>query len=82
MCNHHLTDLKLSLKAKFLLSLMMSLLVGWDYNTKGLAYICKDGVDSIASALKELEQRGYLTRERVRYESGWGILSIRYIISR
>lgn len=70
MCNHHLRNVKLSLKAKGLLSLMLSLPEDWDYTTKGLACICKDGVDSIASALKELEQHGYLTRQRVRYENG------------
>ena len=55
MGNHHLRNGKLSLKAKGLLSLMLSLPEDWDYTTKGLACICKDGVDSIGSALKELE---------------------------
>ena len=70
MCNHHLRNVKLSLKAKGLLSLMLSLPEDWDYTTKGLACICKDGVDSIGSALKELEQHGYLTRKRIRFENG------------
>lgn len=70
MSNHHLRNIKLSLKAKGLLSLMLSLPEDWDYTTKGLAYICKDGIDSIATALKELEQHGYLTRRRLRNESG------------
>ena len=70
MCNHHLRNVKLSLKAKGLLSLMLSLPEDWDYTTKGLACICKDGVDSIASALKELERQGYLTRQRIRFENG------------
>lgn len=47
MANYHLRDISLSLKAKGLLSLMLSLPEGWDYTTKGLACICKDGVDSI-----------------------------------
>ena len=47
MSNHHLRDKSLSLKAKGLLSLMLSLPEEWDYTTKGLARICKDGVDSI-----------------------------------
>lgn len=47
MANHHLRNTKLSLKAKGLLSLMLSLPEDWDYTTKGLAKICKDGVDSI-----------------------------------
>ena len=49
MSNHPLRDKSLSLKAKGLLSLMLSLPEEWDYTTKGLAYICKDGVDSIES---------------------------------
>ena len=48
MSNHHLRDKSLSLKAKGLLSLMLSLPEEWDYTTKGLARICKDGVDSTA----------------------------------
>ena len=70
MCNHHLRNAELSLKAKGLLSLMLSLPEDWDYTTKGLAHICKDGVDSISTALKELERHGYLTRQRIRYENG------------
>ncbi len=70
MSNFHLRDVELSLKAKGLLSLMLSLPEDWDYTTKGLACICKDGVDSITSALKELENHGYLTRQRTRYENG------------
>ena len=50
MSNHHLRNEDLSLKAKGLLSLMLSLPDGWDYTTKGLAHICKDGVDSIYCA--------------------------------
>ena len=70
MCNHHLRNTELSLKAKGLLSLMLSLPEDWDYTTKGLAHICRDGVDSITTALKELERHGYLTRQRLRYENG------------
>ena len=58
MSNFHLKDKRLSLKAKGLLSLMLSLPDNWDYTTKGLAHICKDGVDSISSAIKELEKQG------------------------
>ena len=73
MSNHHLRNTELSLKAKGLLSLMLSLPEDWDYTTKGLAHICKDGVDSITTALKELERHGYLTRQRLRYDNGqWG----------
>ena len=70
MSNHHLRNAEPSLKAKGLLSLMLSLPEDWDYTTKGLAHICKDGVDSITTALKELERHGYLTRQRLRYENG------------
>lgn len=70
MSNHHLRNPRLSLKAKGLLSLMLSLPEDWDYTTKGLAYICKDGIDAISTTLRELEDQGYLTRERVRMSNG------------
>lgn len=70
MSNHHLRDKELSCKACGLLSKMLSLPEEWDYTTRGLAAICKDGVDSISSALKELEQRGYLVRTRLRDDKG------------
>ena len=63
MANHHLRNTKLSLKAKGLLSLMLSLPEDWDYTTKGLAKICKDGVDSIWSTVNELEDRENLNRK-------------------
>lgn len=70
MSNHHLRNKELSLKAKGLLSLMLSLPEGWDYTTKGLAYICKDGVDSICATVRELEQHGYIRRQRIRNANG------------
>ena len=70
MSNHHLRNTALSLKAKGLLSLMLSLPENWDYTTKGLSKICKDGIDSICSTIKELEQQGYIIRQRVRNEKG------------
>ena len=70
MSNHHLNNKNLSLKAKGLLSLMLSLPDEWDYTVRGLASICKDGVDSISTAIKELEAEGYLIRERIRREDG------------
>ena len=70
MSNHHLRNPRLSLKAKGLMSLMLSLPEDWDYTTKGLAYICKDGIDAISTTLRELEDQGYLTRERVRMSNG------------
>lgn len=70
MSNHHLRNTELSLKAKGLLSLMLSLPENWDYTTKGLARICKDGVDSICAGVRELEEQGYVVRERVRNPNG------------
>jgi hypothetical protein len=79
MSNHHLRNSTLSLKAKGLQSLMLSLPESWDFTTKGLACICKEGVDSITSALGELERHGYLTRRRLRDELG-RLADIEYII--
>ena len=79
MSNHHLRNTELSLKAKGLLSLMLSLPDNWDYTTKGLARICKDGVDSICAAVRELEEHGYVIRERVRGANGQ-LGSIEYTI--
>ena len=70
MSNYHLRDRSLSLKAKGLLSLMLSLPEDWDYTMKGLARICKDGIDSISGGIRELEAHGYLVRARVRSETG------------
>lgn len=79
MSNHHLRNTGLSLKAKGLLSLMLSLPEGWDYTMKGLAHICKDGIDSISGGIRELEAHGYLIRERIRNENGQ-LGSIEYTI--
>lgn len=70
MSNYHFQDMNLSLKAIGLLSKMLSLPDSWDYSQAGLAKICKDGENSISSALKELEKYGYLTRERERLSNG------------
>jgi len=70
MSNHHLRNTDLSLKAKGLLSLMLSLPENWDYTTKGLSMICKDGIDSINSGVKELEANGYVIRRRLRNDKG------------
>lgn len=66
MSNYHLRDKNLTLKAKGLLSLPED----WNYTTRGLAAICKEGVDSIGAALRELESAGYLSRHRLRDKSG------------
>ena len=70
MSNHHFKEKKMSLKAKGLLSLMLSLPDDWDYSISGLATLSKDGKDSIMSALAELEKFGYLTRKRLTNDKG------------
>lgn len=66
MGNTHLRDKNLSLKAVGLLSKMLSFNDGWQFSTRGLATLCKEGPDAILSALKELEENGYLVRHRGR----------------
>ena len=70
MSNHHLRDKALSLKSKGLLSMMLSLPEDWNYTTRGLAKICKEGVDAIGGALRELESAGYIVRHQMRDRQG------------
>ena len=70
MSNHHLRDKGLSLKSKGLLSMMLSLPEDWNYTTRGLAKICKEGVDAIGGALRELESAGYIVRHQMRDRQG------------
>ena len=70
MSNYHLRDTTISLKSKGLLSMMLSLPDEWNYTTRGLAKICKEGVDAIGGALRELEKAGYIVRRVVRNERG------------
>ena len=70
MSNHHLRDKALSLKSKGLLSMMLSLPEDWNYTTRGLAKICKEGVDAIGGALRELEAAGYIVRHQLRDRQG------------
>ena len=70
MANYHLQDITISLKAVGLLTKMLSFPDGWKFSTEGLAAICKEGPDAIQSALKELEQHGYLARHRQRDDKG------------
>lgn len=69
MCNTHLRDKNLSLKAKGLLSMMLSLPDKWHYSVKGLEGICKESKNTINSVLNELEDNNYLVRRR-RYRNG------------
>jgi hypothetical protein len=66
MANHHLRSRTLSLKAKGLLSQMLSLPEDWDYTLKGLAVINRDGIDAVRETVKELEAAGYIVRENIR----------------
>lgn len=70
MSNHHLKNRSLSLKAKGLLSVMLSLPDEWDYTLRGLATISKEGVDAIREAIRELEDAGYIIRSRGRNDKG------------
>ena len=70
MSNHHFKNKNLSLKAKGLLSLMLSLPDDWNYNMKGLATLSKDRIDSVRTAMKELENQGYVKKDRSRNEAG------------
>lgn len=79
MSNYHLKDRSLSLKSKGLLSMMLSLPDEWNYTIRGLAAICKEGVDAIGASLKELEAAGYLVRNRLRDEHG-RITDTEYVI--
>lgn len=70
MSNHHLRDRELSLKAKGLLSQMLSLPEDWDYTLTGLSHINRESIDAIRTAIRELEQAGYIQRSRERDSKG------------
>ena len=70
MSNHHLRDKDLSLKAKGLLSQMLSLPEDWDYTLKGLSLINRESIDAIRTAVWELEKAGYITRQQNRDGKG------------
>lgn len=69
MSNHHLRNKELSLKAKGLLSQMLSLPEDWDYTLAGLSHINREKIDAIREAVKELEKAGYIVRSRERDEN-------------
>ncbi len=64
MSNNHLRNRNLSLKAKGLLSQMLSLPEDWDYTLQGLARINRESIDAIRQAIRELEQAGEAERKR------------------
>ena len=70
MSNYHFQDKEISLKAKGLLGLMLSLPSNWDYSVNGLVMIVKENKAAVQSALKELEEHKYLKRTRVQDETG------------
>ena len=70
MSNHHLRNKELTLKAKGLLSQMLSLPEDWDYTLAGLSQINREKIDAIRKAIKELERAGYIVRSRERDEKG------------
>ena len=70
MSNHHLRNKELTLKAKGLLSQMLSLPENWDYTLAGLSYINRESIDAIRTAIWELEKAGYITRRQGRDEKG------------
>ena len=70
MSNYHFKEKEMTLKAKGLLSLMLSLPETWNYSVAGLVSLSKDGKDGVMTALAELERFGYLTRSRVQNEKG------------
>ena len=74
MSNQHFKNKSLSLKAKGLLSLMLSLPDDWNYNMQGLTSLSRDGIDSVRSVIKELEHHGYVQRNIVRNEYGCEII--------
>ena len=70
MSNHHLRNKELTLKAKGLLSQMLSLPEDWDYTLKGLSFINREQIDAIREAVRELERAGYIVRSRERDGKG------------
>ena len=79
MSNYHLKDTHLTLKAKGLLSMFLSVPDDWNYSTRGLASICKEGVDAIGNTIKELEKAGYILRRQLRGPNG-RITDTEYVI--
>lgn len=79
MSNYHLKDTTLSLKAKGLLSMFLSFPEDWNYSTRGLAKICKEGVEAVGNTIKELEKAGYIVRRQLRGANG-RITDTEYII--
>lgn len=81
MSNYHLRDANLSLKAKGLLSIMISLPAEWDYSVDGLVAICSEGITAVKSALAELKEAGYLVvRKLLPNETKTGRIEYEYLV--
>jgi len=79
MSNHHLKDKRLSMKAKGLLSMMLSFSDDWQYSLQGLVAVSKEGLTAIRAIIQELEDNGYLVRRRLRNAHGQ-LASVEYDI--
>jgi len=79
MSNYHLKDKRLSMKAKGLLSMMLSFSDDWQYSLQGLVAVSKEGLTAIRAMIQELEDNGYLVRRRLRNEHG-RLASVEYDI--
>lgn len=77
MSSQHLKDKRLSLKAKGLMSVILSLPEDWRYSIRGLSQICQEGAYSIRNAIRELESCGYVERRNVNIN---GKLEVKYVI--
>ena len=80
MCNHHLQNEHLSLKAMGLMSKLLSLPDDWNFSVRGIAAICKDGYESVRTAFLELEKEGYIVRRRLRDQRGHIVRTEYYIL--
>lgn len=79
MANHHLRDERLSLKAKGLLSMLLSLPDDWEISIRGLASIVTDGVGAVQTGINELIEAGYIVRRRQHADTG-AFAGFEYII--
>ncbi|MBR3997898.1 MAG: helix-turn-helix domain-containing protein [Clostridia bacterium] len=79
LSNHIFKDRTLSAKAKGLLAEMLSLPDDWDYTLKGLTFLFSDGIDSVRQGIRELEEHGYVVRQRRRDEKG-RLCDMEYVI--
>ena len=77
--NYHLREKGMSLKAKGLLTLMLSLPENWDYSISGLASICAENETAIKTGLNELKKFGYLRISKIFPNKKRGNKKIEYV---